>query len=529
MARILGLDLGSYSLKGLMMETAMRGYTVRGWAEVPLGEDGDLSTRLAAALPELLQKLAAPADTVVVSLPGAGLATHGIHLPFSDPKKVEATLSFEVENELPFDLDEAVYDYQVGASDEKGSSLVVGVVRRNELGYLLEKLKAAKVDPRIVTHPALAYQNLLKDLPAQLLPESPDAAVAIVDIGHERTNIAIGLPNGGVEVARTIAGGGLQLTLALAKEFQISPAEAQAWKEEHGSVGLDATGADAERAAGAFLRGLHPVVRELRPTFKSYNSRSHRAIGRILLCGGTAHLKGLAEQLERDLGLPCAVLPLPMEASNVLPAGVGPQAAQAWALARRGEATGARAPRFNLRRGEFAFKSDLDFMKDKVAQLGAFALVLFVLLIASSVVKNALLERSEKQIDAVLCETTQRILGTCEKDFMVAINKLSGQESPAAGVPKRSAVSLLAELTQRMPQNINATMDQIVIDMDRIGIRCQAATSNDMEDIVTALKTYRCFKEIKEGKVEKTKDGSHVTFRLDIQVECPEDAATPQG
>jgi len=530
MARILGLDLGSYSVKGLLLETSLRGHSVRAFAEVPLSGEGDRVSRMAQALPELLGRLAVPADTVVVALPGVALATHRISLPFSEPKKIEATLSYEVENELPFDLDEAVYDYQVGSSDEKGSSLVVGVVKKHELGFLLQELKAQKVDPRIVTHPALSFQNLLKELPAQLLPEAPDAAVAVVDIGHERTNIAVGLPMGGVELARTITGGGQQLTAALAKEFGITAAEAQAWKEEHGAVASEAVGADAERAAGAFVRGLHPVLRELRPTLKSYTAKTRRPVGRILLCGGTARLRGIAEQVERELGIPTALLPLPMEATNVAPAGEAPQLAQAWALAKRGEATGAKAPRFNLRRGEFAFKSDLDFMKDKVAQLGAFGLVLFVLLIASSVVKNALLERNEKALDAVLCETTQRILGTCEKDYLIALNKLSGQESPAAGVPKRSAVTLLAELTQRMPQNVNATMDQIVVDMDRIGIRCQAATSKDMEDITTALKTYPCFKEIKEGKVEKTKDGTHVTFRLDIEVECPDDnPGAPQG
>ena len=50
-----------------------------------------------------------------------------------------------------------------------------------------------------------------------------------------------------------------------------------------------------------------------------------------------------------------------------------------------------------------------------------------------------------------------------------------------------------------------------------------------MEDLITALKQYRCFKEIKEGKVEKTKDGPKVSFRLDIQVECPDESPAPQG
>jgi general secretion pathway protein L len=47
-----------------------------------------------------------------------------------------------------------------------------------------------------------------------------------------------------------------------------------------------------------------------------------------------------------------------------------------------------------------------------------------------------------------------------------------------------------------------------------------------VEDIVTALKGYKCFKEVSEGKLEKNKDGSKVQFRLDIQIECPEEGST---
>jgi general secretion pathway protein L len=50
-----------------------------------------------------------------------------------------------------------------------------------------------------------------------------------------------------------------------------------------------------------------------------------------------------------------------------------------------------------------------------------------------------------------------------------------------------------------------------------------------MEDLIASLKQYQCFKEIKEGRVEKTKDGAKVNFRLDIQVECPEDAKKGEG
>jgi len=525
MARILGLDLGSFSLKGLVLETSLRGFTARGYAEAPLGEGVDRLARIAAALPELMSRLG-PVDTVVVALPGPSVVTHQVSMPFSDAKKIEAALGFEIESQLPFELSDGVFDYQVASADEKGAQLVVGVVKKTELQALLDALHTAKLEPRIVTHPALSFQNLLASLPADHRPENPDGAVAVVDLGHERVSVAIGRPDVGIETARTFAGGGAAITKAIAAAEGLQPREAQGFKELRAAVGPASQGQEGERGTLAVLKALAPVLRELRPTLKGYTARTRRPIERVLLCGGTARLPGLAEQLQGDLGIATSLLPLPAELAEVVGAESQAVAAQAAALALRGQASGAKAPRFNLRRGEFAFKGDLDFVKDKAGQLVTFGAVLLVLMIAGGVVRNLVLERRDKQLDAVLCDVTTKVLGSCEKDFTRALNMMEGKESPTAGLPKVSAVNLLAELSSRIPPELKVTMDQIVIDLDRISVRCEAKSSKEMDDLITALKTYRCFKEVKPGKLEKSKDGSKVNFRLDVQVECPSTPAS---
>ncbi len=521
MARVLGLDLGSHRIKAVIVETAYRGgAVVKSVVTAPVPQDGDRNERLKAGLAKLLDQGPLQVDNVVASLPGTGLATHPISLPFSDPKKIESTLAFEVESQLPYDLDDAVFDHQTSQADEKGAHLLVGVAKKTDIRPVLELLKEAKLDPRVVTHAGLVYQNVLANLPVTVV--DPGAAVAVLDLGHERCSLAIGRPGAAVEYARTFAGGGWSLTKALSNEFKVSLPDAEAWKEEHGAVGSEVVGPEAERAAGAFMRALQPVLRDLRSTIKAYVARTRNPVGLVLLCGGTAQLKGLAEQLGNDLTVPTRLLDVPNDIGGVVNA-------QPWALALRGTATGAKAPRFNLRRGEFGFKSDFDFAGDKIGQLAAFAAILFVLMIASGIVRNSVLTRREKQVDAVLCDITQRILGKCEKDFTIATSMLKGQESPAAGIPQRSAATLLAELTAHVPPDMDVTFDQLVIDLDRISLRCETATSKNLEELMNALKTYKCFKEINEGKVEKSKDGSKVSSRLDIQIECPEEAEGNKG
>src|SRR5206468_1398438 len=120
-------------------------------------------------------------------------------------------------------------------------------------------------------------------------------------------------------------------------------------------------------------------------------------------------------------------------------------AAQACALALRGTLSTARAPRFNLRRGPFAFKRDSDSARDQLLRLGMFAGALVALFLVFLTTRNALLSRREKDVDKQLCAVTQRVLHRCEPNYDRALSLLRGKESPAAEIPQRSAVALLAE------------------------------------------------------------------------------------
>jgi len=533
MARILGLDLGSYSVKGVVHEAALRGSQVRAYAEVRRPE-GDRVEGLKAALKELLANPALQAEQALVSLPGPSIATHQLQLPFVDPKRIEATIGFEVESQLPFDLAEAVFDYQVASQRDKKSDLVVGVVRKEELRQLLALLSELGVDPRVITHPAIAYHGLYLQPPLSAEQLAEDESLAVVDVGHERTTVAVGRPGTGVELGRTFPGGGLALTRALASELQLGLAEAAAWKEERGAVG-DSLPPELERAGGALTRALVPVVRELRSTFKSYSARTRRKVAAVYVCGGTARLTGLEERWTQDLGLPARVLALPQDAAPGIPEPSRPAAAQAYALAARTPAAAAsRAPRFNLRRGEFAFKGHFDYLRDRLGLLASYAATLLVLTIAAGVVRTSVLSRRERQVDAAFCDVTQRVLHRCEKDYQVALSLLKGQGSPAEALPRYSAVDLLAELTARLPKGdggkpLPVTFDQMLVDLERISLRGQTESTKDVDLLTNALKGYRCFHDVKQGKVEKTKDGTKVLFRLEIQVECPAEQAPGQG
>jgi general secretion pathway protein L len=520
MPRVLGLDLGSHSLKGVLLESTGRGMSVLRYGETRRADDAPLDEALAVFLAE---NTWAP-DQVVVALPGPSVATHVFTLPFTDAKRIAATLPFEVEGELPFDLSQVVFDHQVTRRRANATDLVVGLVRREELAELLRILGARGLDPRIVTHPAIAYQNLFLAAPERF-EVAPDAAIAVIDIGHARTSIAVGRPAEGLLFARTFPGGGRDLTRALAAEFQVPQAEAEAWKERDGSL-VPGGGAEHERARAALLRALGPLVREARATLKAASGREHLPVARLLLAGSTARLPGLTEHLGAELGQPADVLLLPPVAASVVPPEVQPRAAEAYALALRGTMSHARAPRFNLRQGEFAFRGHVDYLRQRLIRVAAFAGVLALLLVVFNVTRGILLGRREAAVDARICALTQRVLGNCEKNYDRALNLLRGQQSPAAAVPQYSTTRLLAEVAQRVPPDVTVTFSQMVFDLDRIQLRGETDSTRSIDKLAAALKSYRCFREVKEGKVDRMKDSSRVQFTLDVQVDCGDQVAS---
>jgi general secretion pathway protein L len=528
--RILGLDLGARSVKAVLVESTFRGYEVAAQARVPLADDpgAPLAARQAEAARRLLAESRLAFDSAVIAFPGAGLTSVVVTLPFTDPKRIEQTIGFEIEGQIPFDLAHVAWDHQtLGVRDGK-TDLLVAVSRKEELAALLASLASAGLDPRAVVPAGPVYASLFAaGAVAPAVPAEGEAAAdVVVDVGQERTSVAV-ISAAACEAARTFAFGAGQLARALARELGVSEAEGNAiLAAEAGGpappVALAAIAAD-ERSGDALRRALVPLVRELRATLRAWRARvGQRRADRLLLAGESARLPLLQAVLAPEVEGPVEPLAIGGPAAEKIGAADAPGLALALALALRGH-QGSRAPRLNLRRGELAFTRDFEHVKGKLARVGVYAGLVLLLAVAGAGVKAFALSRQERALDRALCSAQEKIIGKCYPDFEQAQSILQGRAgSPAATLPRVSAVDLFAELSEKVPANVPVRFERVELTKDKLHLQGTTDAAENVDRIVGGLKGSRCFADARSGGARRRGSDGKFEFSVDASLTCLE-------
>jgi len=529
--KILGLDIGAHSVKAVLLEGTMRGWELKAHARAELGpaepapipapvpeapaEENAAATegaaeaaatepvedlRLSRALGAVAEQIGGlRADLVAVALPGSAAASPLVTLPFTEQKKIDATLGFEVESLLPFDVDEALYDYQVLSQQDGRSELLVGVVRREEFARFLANLQASGVDPRVITLPGLGLEPLAIDL-ARRSGLGADEYGAVLDLGHER---------GVLTVVRGAADERRGPSLVFTRTFSGGGADLP-----------NAPGGDLANDA-LLRRRVQGLLREVRQSLRAAQTRTRHAVSRIWLGGSLARLPGLAELFAAELKVPVEPVSLPGDAGAKIPAEEQPAWAAALGLALRAQARGGRL--LNFRKGAFAFKGDLDYLKGKVSRLVVFAAVLALLFGANFWARLQTVAAEEARLDEALCSITQRVLGSCEKDFAVALSKLRGGDTMAARIPTASAMEVFTEAIARMPAEVDLEFEEVDVTLERMRLKGTVDSFDAVEEVVAGLKQSRCVADVKRGRVQRTRD-EKIEFTLDALYVCGQNA-----
>jgi type IV pilus assembly protein PilM len=226
-----------------------------------------------------------------------------------DEQQLENAVRFRAQESLPIPIDEAVLDYQVlsestGADGKLTKRILLVVAYRELVDRYVTACRKAGIEIIGVDLEAFA---LLRAMGAPRDEATSGAALVVVSVGHERSTFAVS--DGRVcEFTRVLEWGGNALNVALARVLNVNPSEAEAPKL---ALDLAATTAPEGMTDEQFTecklavrKQIQSFARELVSSLQYYqNQPGSLSIGEIVLTGGTAHMPGLAEELQRLIGV----------------------------------------------------------------------------------------------------------------------------------------------------------------------------------------------------------------------------------
>src|SRR5258707_11911752 len=238
-----GIDLGQCALKALRMEIGEEGEVVAtafDYVEHPkiLSQpDADPDQLTREALEKFLSRNTLRGDQVAISVPGQSGLARFVKLPPVEEKKIGDIVRFEAKQQIPFNLDEVVWDYQkigTGAvTDGFALETEIGLfaMKRDMVNRYLQHFKDVNVEVHIVQMAPLALCNfvaydLLKKNPGDEETPAKKSAVVALDIGTDASNLVV---TDGCRIIwqRPIPLGGNHFTRALTKDMKLTFAKAE--------------------------------------------------------------------------------------------------------------------------------------------------------------------------------------------------------------------------------------------------------------------------------------------------------------
>jgi type IV pilus assembly protein PilM len=243
-------------------------------------------------------------DSVNFCLPSQSVFTRFVKLPGASPADVDEIIGFEAQQNVPFPIDEVVWDYQI-MGDSKGGSwdVVLVAIKADQLGEINAAVNKGGFKSSIIDEAPLALFNAFR-----YNYSDQSGCSLLIDIGARTTNLIF--IEGNRVFSRSIPVGGSAISAAIAKEFRQDILVGEKLKLEKGFVGLggayaepeDPTDARISKIVRNTMTRLHAEIARSVSFYRQNQSGS--APVRAYLCGGTVGLPYMVEFFSEKLQMP---------------------------------------------------------------------------------------------------------------------------------------------------------------------------------------------------------------------------------
>ncbi len=293
-----GLDIGSGFVKLVVIDHSKSEPEIVQVATSPLVPDAIVEGEVmdpvlvAETVRSVVESSGLKTKDVVAAVGGHDVIIKKIPMDRMSEPDAREVIRWEAEQHVPFDMENVQLDFQILDEDASGPQMQVLLVaaKRELIENRVSLLADAGLTPSCIDVDAFALHNAFE----RNYPDSQRGLVALVNVGHETTNVNL-LENGVPILVRDIPFGSRRLRESLQRERGLTAEAADAALQgKDGSVDLNALVEDrldelavgVERAAAFILA-----------------QSGGEGIGRVYVSGGGACIPGMVQGLSNRLGV----------------------------------------------------------------------------------------------------------------------------------------------------------------------------------------------------------------------------------
>ena len=496
--KITGIDITGNQIVAVQVKAGLKGSQILSWARVAI-EDGGLNE----ALESLSGSPVLKSDRYLATIPGDRVSFRNVQMPFKDVKKIRQALPFEMENMLPFQIEDLLIDFIMTDGLARGEVLSASCSRGFVSEYI-ETLQRNGIDPDVLE---IRCSPLASWLLRQ--PGTPEH-ILLLEIG-EISNTMVLCLNRSIALIRVFGSNNASI-------IQSTP------KENGTSSDLEAPPPEEVEACFKFISTT------IRSTVHAFASERDTFPGpeKLFFTGGGSLAPNAEGLLSQFLGMPAEQIDMSRDKKiriegNIVrdwsPALMNGPLSLALGTTRKDEG-------FNFRKGEFERRKRYFGLKKAAPKVAVFLFLILSFLAADMVIDYYSLKKEYKVLNREIASVFKQTLPGVTRivdpvqQLKVKIKELKQSASlrPEAGTSKK-ALDLLKEISRRIPKSLNVHVSRMVIDTETVRISGKTDAFNEVDKIKNNLETSNQFSKVTISSANLDRTGKGVRFEIRIEIE----------
>ncbi len=305
---VIGIDIGSSSVKMVYLKEAKGGYQLAGLGMAMLPAEAIVdnaimdSSSIVSVVRGLVESQKIKTKNVATSISGHSVIIRKIQLPIMTEEEMEASIQWEAEQYIPFEISEVNLDFQILGPDAQDASLmnvILVAAKKDFVNDYVALFKECGLNPLVMDIDCFAVENVFEVNHGT----NPDEIVALIDMGASSMNVNV--LRGGMSVfTRDIQVGGSAYNEEIQKRLGLNNEDAEIAKL--GGVVADVT---PEAVAEVIEDTTESLTQEVQRSIDFFSATSSdEKVQKVYITGGVSKVPAVQRSLENRLGVEVELL-----------------------------------------------------------------------------------------------------------------------------------------------------------------------------------------------------------------------------